>query len=309
MPPEIRDRIFEPFFTSKTDDDSRKGLGLGLSIVKGLVESAGGTNEVQLREGGQPVEYVVSADGKIEKSFQIPKAVGEPRFVGPTGIDPNNPLEYGLELRVIYEVGSPYPSENFGDIVGKIESAPAPGWLSSLGLVAQGQNIPTLVPGKMAETIALGLLATLFSTIFAIPVSFLAAHNIMLRVPGGSVIYYVVRTLLNIVRAIDTVIWGLIIVVWIGLGPFAGMMALMIHSVAALGKLYSEEIEHIDVGPIEAVTASGAQFGPPGYELDLLYIACAAAFAGAIISVLQVLDLLQSPGASRPRAAAARRAP
>jgi phosphonate ABC transporter permease subunit PhnE len=60
------------------------------------------------------------------------------------------------------------------------------------------------------------------------------------------------------VRAVDTIIWGLIVIVWVGLGSFAGMIALTIHSVAALGKLFSEEIEHIDSGPVEAVTASGA---------------------------------------------------
>ena len=66
------------------------------------------------------------------------------------------------------------------------------------------------------------------------------------------------RTFLNIVRAIDTMIWGLVVIVWVGLGTFAGVIALTIHSVAALGKLYSEEIEHIDPGPVEAVTATGA---------------------------------------------------
>jgi len=101
-------------------------------------------------------------------------------------------------------------------------------------------------------------MATLFSTILAIPVSFLAAHNIMSRFPGGKAIYYVVRTILNVVRAIDTIVWGLIVIVWVGLGSFAGVIALTIHGVAALGKLFSEEIEHIDPGPVEAVTATGA---------------------------------------------------
>jgi len=103
-----------------------------------------------------------------------------------------------------------------------------------------------------------GLLATIFSIVFAAPLSFFAAHNITARLPGGDVVYYAMRTFLNVVRAVDTVIWGLIVIVWIGLGPFAGMLALLIHSTAALGKLYSEEIEHIDPGPLEAVTASGA---------------------------------------------------
>ena len=59
-------------------------------------------------------------------------------------------------------------------------------------------------------------------------------------------------------RAVDTIVWGLIVIVWVGLGTFAGVIALTIHSVAALGKLFSEEIEHIDPGPVEAVTATGA---------------------------------------------------
>ncbi|MCX5730933.1 MAG: ABC transporter permease subunit, partial [Deltaproteobacteria bacterium] len=52
--------------------------------------------------------------------------------------------------------------------------------------------------------------------------------------------------------------WALIAVVWVGLGPFAGIVALTIHSVAALGKLYSEAIEGIDPGTIEAIQATGA---------------------------------------------------
>lgn len=223
-----------------------------------LVESAGGTNEVQMREENQAIEIVAGADGKLQKTFLVPKIVGEPRFAGPKGVDSNNPLEYGFEIRIVYEVGPPRPSENFGDIIGRIENKPAAKWLVSLGLAAKDQNLPTLVPGKMLETIALGLMATIFSTLLAFPISFFAAHNVLARVPGGTLIYYVVRTILNIVRAIDTVIWGLIVVVWIGLGPFAGVLALTIHSVAALGKLYSEDIEHIDPGPVEAITATGA---------------------------------------------------
>jgi len=64
------------------------------------------------------------------------------------------------------------------------------------------------------------------------------------------------------VRAIDTIVWGLIVIVWVGLGTFAGVIALTIHSVAALAKLFSEEIEHIDTGPIEAVYRHRCQFGP-----------------------------------------------
>lgn len=142
------------------------------------------------------------------------------------------------------------PSENFGYIFGTL----GPESLIRVGSL----SVPVFHAGKMVETIALGLISTIFSTILAVPLSFLAAHNIMSRVRGGSVIYYIMRTILNIVRAVDTLIWGLIVVLWVGLGSFAGVLALTIHSVAALGKLFSEEVEHIDPGPIEAVTATGA---------------------------------------------------
>ncbi len=68
----------------------------------------------------------------------------------------------------------------------------------------------------------MGLMATLFSTVLAIPVSFLAAHNIMSRFAGGTAIYYRMRGILNVVRAIDTIVWGLIVIVWVGLGTFRG---------------------------------------------------------------------------------------
>jgi phosphonate transport system permease protein len=138
-------------------------------------------------------------------------------------------------------------SDNAGDIFGRIASK------SSLGDPIK----PTLITGKLIETIAIGLMATLFSTIIAIPLSFLGAKNIMERVPGGNIIYYVMRTVFNLGRAVDTIVWGILVIVWVGLGSFAGVIALTIHSTAALAKLYSEEIEHIDPGPVEAITASG----------------------------------------------------
>ena len=149
-------------------------------------------------------------------------------------------------------------SDNFREIIGQVKQGPAPAWLVRLGLASKEATFPSFIAGKLIETIAIGLLATIFSTLLAIPLSFFAAHNLMSRVPGGNAIYYAMRSFLNVVRAVDTVIWGLIVIVWVGLGTFAGVIALTIHSMAALAKLYSEEIEHIDPGPVEAVTATGA---------------------------------------------------
>jgi phosphonate ABC transporter permease subunit PhnE len=76
--------------------------------------------------------------------------------------------------------------------------------------------------------------------------------------PVGMTIYYVTRTLLNGLRAIEALIWVIIFVVWVGIGPFAGVLALTLHTIAALGKLYSEQVESIMPGPLEAVKATGA---------------------------------------------------
>ncbi|GAB5492374.1 MAG: hypothetical protein Phog2KO_25890 [Phototrophicaceae bacterium] len=76
--------------------------------------------------------------------------------------------------------------------------------------------------------------------------------------PLGNVLYTTSRTSLNVVRSIEPLIMGLVFVIWVGIGPFAGVLALTLHSIAALGKLYSEQIENIDPGPIEALESTGA---------------------------------------------------
>ncbi len=76
--------------------------------------------------------------------------------------------------------------------------------------------------------------------------------------PIGLVIYNVTRTSFNGLRSIEPLMMGFVFVVWVGLGPFAGIMALTLNSVADLGKLFSEEVENIDEGPVEAITATGA---------------------------------------------------
>jgi phosphonate transport system permease protein len=118
----------------------------------------------------------------------------------------------------------------------------------------------SLVLEKIGETVALAFMATVLGLIFAIPVSFLAARNLMGANRFTRVIYYLVRTLLNVVRSIETLMWAIVFAVWVGLGPFGGMLALTLHTIAALGKLYSEAIESIDPGPIEAIRATGAAF-------------------------------------------------
>jgi phosphonate transport system permease protein len=113
---------------------------------------------------------------------------------------------------------------------------------------------------KMIETIFIGMMATFFGILMALPISFLAARNLMSANIFTMGIYYLVRGVLNIIRSIEPLIWAVLAVIIVSLGPWAGILALTIHSVAALGKLYSEAIESIDNGPIEAVQATGANW-------------------------------------------------
>jgi len=129
--------------------------------------------------------------------------------------------------------------------------------IASLGKLKASENLLMIIE-RMLETIFMGMMATFFGIILSIPISFLAARNLMSGSRATMTIYYITRTILNIIRSIEPLIWAIIAVVWVGLGPFAGIIALTVHSVAALGKLYSEAIEGIDPGPIEAVQATGA---------------------------------------------------
>ncbi len=108
-------------------------------------------------------------------------------------------------------------------------------------------------------TLFMAFMATFFGVIVAIPLSFLAARNLSHGFIGRT-IYTVLRILMSIIRSIQPFIWAIIFVVWVrtGAAAFAGALALFVHSVADLTKLYSERLESIDPGPVEAIRATGA---------------------------------------------------
>lgn len=111
---------------------------------------------------------------------------------------------------------------------------------------------------KMVETIFLAIVATAFSMVVALPLSFLGARNIMTGHPITAVVYAVVRVIFTVVRSIDVLIVVIVAVIIFGLGSAAGVFGLAFHNFGVLGKLYSEAIEGIDRGPVDAITATGA---------------------------------------------------
>lgn len=110
---------------------------------------------------------------------------------------------------------------------------------------------------NIIETIFMAFMATTLAIPIAFVLSFFCAKNIM-KSPMAFGLYLFFRTVLNVTRAVEALIWAIIFSVWVGIGPFAGMLALMIHSVASLAKQYSEMVETVNEGPIEGIQSTGA---------------------------------------------------
>ena len=110
----------------------------------------------------------------------------------------------------------------------------------------------------MFVTIFMALLSTTLATFIAAPLSFLAASNITRRGALGTTIYYGSRSVFNLLRSYDPLVMASIFGFWLTFGPFPGFLALTVVTIASLGKLFSEAIEGIDTGPIEALQATGA---------------------------------------------------
>jgi phosphonate transport system permease protein len=111
---------------------------------------------------------------------------------------------------------------------------------------------PTLLESAI-ETIQMVLAGTLLGTILALPISAMASSNIAPRP-----LVVVARTYLMVVRTIPSLVWGLIFVIVVGLGPLAGVFALTFYTLGYLGKFYYEAIESIDMESVEGVVAAGA---------------------------------------------------
>jgi phosphonate ABC transporter permease subunit PhnE len=143
------------------------------------------------------------------------------------------------------------------------------------GLSRSGGRVLDLAVAGLAGAVVAGILGAIVEWLYQLGdplttlvgpalVGAVAGLVIAWRVGGGDtfplglVVYNFTRTMLNFLRAIEALIMVIVIAVWVGIGPFAGVLALSLHTVAALGKLFSEDVETISAGPMEAVTATGA---------------------------------------------------
>jgi phosphonate transport system permease protein len=113
-----------------------------------------------------------------------------------------------------------------------------------------------LVPalGAVLETFDIALLGTCAAVLMSLPLAVLAAENVTPSRP----FYIAARALIAITRAVPDLVWALLFVTAVGLGPFPGVLALSVHSIGMLGRLFAETIEDIDMGPVQALSITGA---------------------------------------------------
>jgi phosphonate transport system permease protein len=115
----------------------------------------------------------------------------------------------------------------------------------------------------MLETLAMAFLGTLIAAVVAVPLGFLGAKNV---IPNW-LFHFSLRRVFDSFRGIDSLVWALIFVSAVGMGPFAGVLAIAVSDVMVFAKLFAEAIENVDRKPVEGVRAAG------GNEVQTLRLA------------------------------------
>lgn len=127
---------------------------------------------------------------------------------------------------------------------------------------------------KMVETLQIAFAGAVMGVILSLPVALLAARGLI----AGAWINGIVRNILGFIRAVPDIAWALVFVVAVGLGPFAGTLAIMIDTIGFCGRFFADDMEAVDKGPSEALTATGAR------RLDITACATLPASAPAFVS-------------------------
>jgi len=110
-----------------------------------------------------------------------------------------------------------------------------------------------LYVSEMLVTVQIAIWGTLLAIVAAIPLGLLCASNVV-----SPWVYQPVRRLMDALRAINEMVFAMLFIVAVGLGPFAGVLALFVHTTGTLAKLFSEAVEAVDPRPIEGIRATGA---------------------------------------------------
>lgn len=128
--------------------------------------------------------------------------------------------------------------------------------------------------GKMVETLQIAFAGAVLGVVLSLPVALLAARGLVV----GRVVNVIVRNLLGFVRAVPDIAWALVFVVAVGLGPFAGTLAIMVDTIGFCGRFFADDMEAVDKGPAEALAATGAR------KIDIVACATLPAAMPAFVS-------------------------
>ncbi|MEJ8561120.1 phosphonate ABC transporter, permease protein PhnE [Yoonia sp. GPGPB17] len=127
---------------------------------------------------------------------------------------------------------------------------------------------------KMVETLQIAVAGAVIGVILAIPIALLAARGLV----AGVWVNQVVRNILSFIRAVPDIAWALVFVVAVGLGPFAGMLAIAVDTIGFCGRFFADDMEGTDKGPAESLAATGAR------KIDVVACATIPAAMPAFIS-------------------------
>lgn len=134
---------------------------------------------------------------------------------------------------------------------------------------------------KMVETLQIAVAGAALGVVLSLPVAVLAARGLV----AGVFVNVAIRIFLGFLRAVPDIAWALVFVVAVGLGPFAGMLAILVDTLGFCGRFFADDMEAVDPGPSDALIATGAR------RLDV--VACAvvpAALPGFVSTALYALE-------------------
>lgn len=238
----IRRVLFGPEITSTA---FRAGLGLGMVVsLSAFLEGFFGL----LTAGGEALHDAFGPLGFVPRLFSTLGEVGTvalPLIVGLGAIS----VTVGLSTRIAYWLKANLPTSTryflgyltmavAGAVVAALFGALV-NWLYQTNDLTKTLVVPAVVGALIGLVIA-------------------DRGRQRGEIKTGLTIYYVARTIFNTLRSIEPLVMVIVFVVWVGFGEFAGSIALALHTAAALAKLYSEQVESIAEGPLEAVRATGA---------------------------------------------------
>lgn len=127
---------------------------------------------------------------------------------------------------------------------------------------------------KMVETLQIAVAGAAIGVILSLPIALLAARGLI----AGPWVNQITRTVLSFIRAVPDIAWALIFVVAVGLGPFAGMLAIVVDTIGFCGRFFADDMEGAEKGPAESLTATGAR------KIDVVVCATMPAATPAFVS-------------------------